>query len=231
MVCNTLIDPVCIITQVFGSAAGGVAGGFLGGIAEAIITGIRWIVVNTATWWIQVPSPDLAGEPAVARIQQWLLPVTAAVAVAAVIAAGARMALQRRASPLLDVTGGLLALAAATTLGTIVPALLLRAGDSWSTWILQTTTGGHFAQRLTGVLSLNGIAAPVIVLVLGIVAIVLSTVQAILMLFRQVSLVVLAGVLPLAAAGSVAPMTRPWIRKVTTWMLALIFYKPAAAAV
>ena len=51
------------------------------------------------------------------------------------------------------------------------------------------------------------------------------------MLFRQAALVILAGVLPLAAAGSVAPMTRGWVRKVAAWMLALIFYKPAAAAV
>jgi hypothetical protein len=51
------------------------------------------------------------------------------------------------------------------------------------------------------------------------------------MLFRQAALIILAGVLPLAAAGSIAPMTRPWVRKVTAWMLALICYKPAAAAV
>ena len=37
--------------------------------------------------------------------------------------------------------------------------------------------------------------------------------------------------LPLAAAGSIAPMTRAWVRKVSAWMLALICYKPAAAAV
>ena len=69
------------------------------------------------------------------------------------------------------------------------------------------------------------------VIVFGIAAIVLSVVQAGLMLFRQAALVILAGVLPLAAAGSVAPMTRGWVRKVAAWMLALIFYKPAAAAV
>ena len=51
------------------------------------------------------------------------------------------------------------------------------------------------------------------------------------MLFRQAALLILAGVLPLAAAGSIAPMTRTWVRKVTAWMLALICYKPAAAAV
>ena len=51
------------------------------------------------------------------------------------------------------------------------------------------------------------------------------------MLFRQGALVVLAGVLPLAAAGMLTPATRTWFRRVTGWMLALIFYKPAAAAV
>jgi hypothetical protein len=51
------------------------------------------------------------------------------------------------------------------------------------------------------------------------------------MLFRQGALVVLAGALPLAAAGMMTPATRSWFRRVTGWMLALIFYKPVAAAV
>ena len=94
------------------------------------------------------PLPDLAAEPAVTRIQHWLLPITAAVAVGGVIAAGARMALTRRANPLLDVTGGLLTLAAASTLGVTAMTLLLKAGDAWSAWVLQVSTGGHFTQRL-----------------------------------------------------------------------------------
>ena len=201
------------------------------GIAQAITAGVRWIVENTATWWLRIPSPDLANEPAVTRIQQWLLPITVAVAIGGVIAAGARMALTRRANPLLDVTGGLLTVAAASTLGVTAMALLLKAGDAWSAWVLQVSTGGHFTQRLILALDLGGGAAPAVVLICGTIAIFLSLVQAVLMLFRQAALVILAGVLPLAAAGSVAPMTRTWIRKVTAWMLALICYKPAAAAV
>jgi hypothetical protein len=38
-------------------------------------------------------------------------------------------------------------------------------------------------------------------------------------------------VLPLAAAGMLTPATRRWFPRVTGWMLALIFYKPAAATV
>ena len=74
-------------------------------------------------------------------------------------------------------------------------------------------------------------AASGVVIVLGIFAIVMAAIQAVLMLFRQAALVILAGVLPLAAAGTLAPGTRAWFRRVTGWMLALIFYKPAAAAV
>jgi hypothetical protein len=232
MGCNTLIEPACraagdVIKSVTGTAAGGV----LGGIAQAVTAGVNWVVTNTATWWVRIPSPDLTAEPAVTHIQQWLLPITVAVAVGGVIAAGARMALTRRANPLLDVTGGLLTIAAAGTLGLSVVTLLLKAGDAWSTWVLRVSTSGHFIQRLDLTLQFGGAAAPAVVLVFGLVAIVFSLVQAILMLFRQAALLILAGALPLAAAGSIAPMTRTWVRKVTAWMLALICYKPAAAAV
>jgi hypothetical protein len=136
MSCYPLINPSCIVAKVIPPVTNTVTGGVLDGIASAIREGISWIVVNTATWWIQIPSPDLAAEPAVVRIQAWLFPITVAIAAAGVIAAGVRMALTRRANPLLDVSGGLLSLAAAITLGVIVPAVLLRAGDAWSTWVL-----------------------------------------------------------------------------------------------
>ena len=231
MPCNPLTDPACVAGNLIKSATSSVAGDVLSGIAQAVTDGVKWIVTNTATWWLRIPSPNLAGEPAITAMQRWLLPVTAAIAVAGVIAAGARMALTRRASPLLDVTGGLLTLAAASTVGLAGATLLLKAGDAWSAWVLQASTGGHFTQRLTLLLNLGGGAAPAAVLVFGLIAIVLSLVQAVLMLFRQLALIILAGALPLAAAGSIAPMTRAWVRKVSTWMLALICYKPAAAAV
>ena len=232
MPCNTLIEPACRVAgNVIQSMTTSAAGDVLGGIAQAITAGVRWIVENTATWWLRIPSPNLAAEPAVTRIQQWLLPITIAVAIGGVITAGARMALTRRANPLIDVTSGLLTVAAASTLGVTAMTLLLKAGDAWSAWVLQVSTGGHFTQRLILALNLGGAAAPAVVLVCGTIAIFLSLVQAVLMLFRQAALIILAGVLPLAAAGSVAPMTRSWIRKVTAWSLALICYKPAAAAV
>jgi len=239
-VCSALLDPYCLIGQALGSGAGAVAGhvagtaasGALSGIASAVQSGVAYIVANSIDLWVRIPSPDLAGEPAVARIQQWMLPLSAAVAVLGMITAGARMALTRKASPLIDVGSGLFTIAATSAVGVLLPTLLLKAGDAWSDWVLSASAGGQFAARLTGILSAGGPqAAAIVVIVLGITGIVISAIQACLMLFRQGALVILAGVLPLAAAGTLSPATRPWFRKVTSWMLALIFYKPAAAAV
>jgi hypothetical protein len=231
MSCPVLIDPSCVVIgKVSGAVAGTAASDALSGIADAIQSGVAWIVANSIDWWVQVPSPDLATQSAVGRLQQWILPLAVAVAVLGLIIAGGKMALTRKANPLIDAGGGLVIIAATSAIGVLLPTLLLRAGDAWSTWVLNTSTGGQFASRLTNLLTLGG-AASAVVIVLGIVGIIISAIQAVLMLFRQAALIILAGTLPLAAAGTLTSATRAWFKRVTGWMLALIFYKPAAAAI
>jgi len=231
MSCPVLIDPSCVVVvKIVGKAVGSAASGALDGIASAMQSGVAWIVTNSISWWVRVPSPDLAAQPAVGRLQQWILPLAVAVAVFGLIIAGGKMALTRKANPLIDAGSGLVIITATSAIGVLLPSLLLKAGDAWSTWVLQTSTDGQFASRLTSLLTLRG-AAPGVVVVLGIVAIIISAIQAVLMLFRQAALIILAGTLPLAAAGTLSRATRTWFRRVTGWMLALIVYKPAAAAV
>jgi hypothetical protein len=54
---------------------------------------------------------------------------------------------------------------------------------------------------------------------------------ALFMMFREGTVVILAGLTVLAAAGQFTGATRTWLSKVLGWMLALICYKPAAALV
>lgn len=230
MGCHPLTDPACLVGPVVHGTAGAIASGFVSGIAHAIQAGAAWIFATTADWWVQFPSPDLASEPAVGALQRWLLPVTVAVAVGAMLVAGGKMALTRKANPLVDVGSGLVIVAVVSAVGVVLPSLLPKAGDAWSSWVLMASTGGHFASRLTEAVTLTG-TGPGVVIVLGAVGIFVGAIQAVLMLFRQAALLVLAGVLPLAAAGTLTAGTRAWFRRVTGWMLALIFYKPAAAAV
>ena len=79
MSCPVLLEPACLAGKVIGSAAGAAAGtaasDALSGIASAIQSGVAWITANSVSWWVKVPSPDLAAEPAVDRLQQWMLPI------------------------------------------------------------------------------------------------------------------------------------------------------------
>ena len=83
---------------------------------------------QTSTWWVQLPSPDLAGEPAVGQLQQWMLPLTVAVAVLGLIIAGGKMALTRRANPLIDVGSGLAVIAATSAVGVLLPYAAAQGG-------------------------------------------------------------------------------------------------------
>ncbi|MFF4128250.1 hypothetical protein ACFYYP_32395 [Microbispora rosea] len=230
--------------QVLGDLAGTAAKGAVqygvDGLAQAIQYAVSWIITNTVSWWTRIDSPCLVADPAVGcsgpsavdaieRIQQWTLPFAVTVAAVCLLAVAAKIAVTRKTAPLVDAGTGILVILGTGSLGVLLPALLLKAGDEWSSWVLNMSTG-DFSTKLVAVLGLAG-ASPGVVIVLGIAGVVMAAVQAVLMLFRQAALVVLAGMLPLAAAGSMTPLTRPWFRRVTGWMLALIFYKPAAAMV
>ncbi|RAY14981.1 hypothetical protein DPM19_09525 [Actinomadura craniellae] len=235
----TALDPGCVQPREAGrpfgpplpDLVGELGGDALEGVARAMQSAVSWFVSNTASWWVKTPSPDLEAEPAVGFLQHLTQPLTIAVAMTAMLVVAAKLALTRRANPLIDTGSGLAILAATTAIGVVVPNLLLQWGDAWCTWVLNASAQGDFARRMTQVVTFPTGAPAGVVLLLGIVAFLIGIVQAVLLLFRQGALIILAGLLPLAAAGTLTAATRPWFKKVAGWMLALVFYKPAAAAV
>jgi hypothetical protein len=241
MTCPTLTDVGCEIGQAIGNTVGStvsgpvgtaVYSGFMNGVASDVNKALIWLLKNTSTLWLTMPSPGLSGNSAITSVQNLILPITAAIAVGGAIAAGFRMALTRRGGPLLDLMTGLAVMGIVGALGLLAATVLLKAGDAWTTWVLQKSSGGQFEARMQQILSGgNGSTPADVTIILGIIGILVSLVQAALLLFRQAALMVLAGVLPLAAAGAIAPATRTWVRKLAAWLLALTGYKPAAAAV
>jgi hypothetical protein len=84
--------PAAIIPSAASAAARAAANAAVGGLAGSIQDAIATIAKESVAWWINLPSPDLAGDPVVQTLQTWLFPFTAAVAVLSIIAAGGRMA-------------------------------------------------------------------------------------------------------------------------------------------
>ncbi len=215
------LNPLDCIGSAIGSVGDAAAGGVLGAFAAAIKSAVADVVKATLTWWVRQDSLDIASTP-VDRLQHLLLPVTLLVAVGSLMWQGAKMALSRKPDPLWDAGRGLAVLAVVTGVGVTALAGALRAGDSLSSWMLDQATGGQFSQRLVDVLSMTGISGAGTVILLGMVTFFVTLLQWVLLFFRQGSLVVLAGLLPLAAAGSMSPGTRPWLRR-------LVAYKPMVA--
>lgn len=209
-------------------AGGAATDSAVGALADAVRSAVVDIVKATLTWWIHQPSLDVTQAP-IARLQALLLPVTVIVAVGSMMWQGIRMTLSRRPDPLFDIGRGLATLAFVTGAGVALLAGSLRAGDAFSSWVLDQATGGHFADRIVAVLGMAQVTGPGLVILLGIVAFFVTLLQWVLLFFRQGSLVILAALLPLAAAGSMSAGTRPWLRRLLAWLLSIVAYKPMVA--
>lgn len=233
MACDPLV-PVTCVSDVVGDVvegAGDAAATVVGNqFAQAMADGAAWVLDTTVGWWVDVPAVDLTTSPA-EMIRSYVLWLALAVATVGMIWQGIMLMVARRPDPLFGIGRGLFTLALWAALGIVGPAAALRAGDAFASWVLDEATSGQAAERLTSLASLSGITSPGAVIVLGLLLMLSGIVQAIIMIFREGAVVVLAGVVVLAAAGSFTNATRPWMHRVLGWMAALVAYKPIAALV
>lgn len=228
MPCVPAVPVTCVPV---GDAVGAAAGDVLGNaFAEAMRDGASWVVRTTIGWWIEVPAIDLEASPA-ATIRGYVLWLAAAVAVGGAIWQGVVVAVSRRPEPMFTAVRGLFYLALWSAIGIVGPAAALRAGDSFSSWVLDRAAGGQASERLLRLASLSTVDSAGAVIVLGLAMMLLGLAQAVLMMLREGSVVVLSGAVVLAASGSLTQATRPWLPRVLGWMASLICYKPAAALV
>ncbi|MFX7844978.1 hypothetical protein ABTK14_22265, partial [Acinetobacter baumannii] len=68
-----------------------------------------------------------------------------------------------------------------------------------------------------------------LIIILGLIAILATAFQIVLMIARGGMLVILTGILPLSAAATNTEMGKGWFKKNVGWLVAFILYKPAAA--
>ncbi|TDE88152.1 hypothetical protein EXU48_23820 [Occultella glacieicola] len=190
-----------------------------------------------------MPTPTLAafdGEnyipsEAVAFIRDSVWWYTLALAVVAVLIGALRMAWERRGQPLADVLKALVTLVVVSGAGIAAIGLLVTAGDEFSVWVIaRSPEGTDFGQNIVmlgGRLTGNDALGAVMVIAAGTGLLLLSLVQIVLLVFRGAMLVLLAGMLPTAAAFTNTPTGSQWFKKYVGWTIAFILYKPIAALI
>ncbi len=228
-------SPGDIVGDVAGGAANAVAGGAIEKFAEAVSSGVGESVKGLATIWTKVPTVGLGAGETASKLQDNLWWYMGFAAVLSVLIAGGRMAWESRAEPARELGKSLIRLVVVTGAGLAVIRLAVDAGDAFSNWIIGNSGGDSFDKRMTAMLTVitttgNRVGA-IIVIVVGLILILASLAQIVLMIARSGMLVLLAGILPLSASATNTGWGAQWFQKTTGWIIAFILYKPAAAIV
>ena len=211
-------------------AAGGVFDAAVGKIADGFAKAIQLVV----TFWTGVKVPGLsAGSGPVAELRADTAWLTAFIAVVSVLVCAARLALTRSSRPAAEAFKGLLILVVVSGAGVAAVNALVVFGDSYSTWILDRSTNGQLGQRLAVMATVGNTAGlgSGLILIIALLGILASIAQLGLMLVRVGVVTIFAGLLPLAAAGTSTQTGMEYFKRMTSWLLAFVLYKPAAATV
>jgi type IV secretion system protein TrbL len=230
---------VCMGEQRLGNVAAGIADDAINNLAKSIMEGMSQMVTTLSTFWVSMPTVNLASQdgttpsPVVSAVNSELMPWTLALAVLAVILGGIRMIWEQRGAPLKDLLRSLLTLTLVSGLGLGVISILVIAADAFAVAVIERSTDGKgFAESMNILLITNQTGVGVFILiVLGLIGLIASLVQVVLMVVRSGMLVILAGILPTTAAFTNTEMGRQWFQKAVGWTIAFILYKPAAAIV
>ncbi len=165
-------------------------------------------------------------------ITAYLTPITYAVLVLALLFAAGRIAVQQRGEDAREVGYSLLKFVLVTGLGASLVHLGTVAGDMFAKWILDAATHGVEGKTLGfRMLDFSGGLTGPILMFLFILVILAGLVQLVLVYARAVVLVLLVGLLPVAAAAGITRTGKAMLDKYLAWVAAWILWKPVAAIV
>lgn len=224
-----------------GAALEDVANDSVKNMAKAIADAVGQTVQTLGTFWVNVGTPALTSAPGgstgsdpVLFLQNSLYFWTASLAVLSVLVGAGKMMIERRGAPLRDLVRSLATLIVVSGAGVAGVGLLTVAADQFSAWIIKNSTyGTSFNDNITAMLALSATSpiGAIMIILLGLIAILASVMQIVLMIVRGGLLVILTGIFPTAAAFTNTESGRGWFKKCSAWLIAFILYKPAAAII
>ncbi|MDO5722477.1 MAG: hypothetical protein Q4P06_08065 [Actinomycetaceae bacterium] len=213
------------------------AAGAVQDLGNAISSALARALTELSTFWVDIPTVDISvADGARAFIQGSTAWMTVALVMLSIMIAGFKIILERRGEPGVELVKSLLTVVVVAGVSVTGIQLLVDISDEFSVWVLQRAS---VESDLVLLLNPTGLASGVnagmypvaIMIVGGIVGIIASIIQMGLMLLRGVMLIILTGILPLAAAMTNSAWGKEWLTKTVGWLIAFLLYKPAAAII
>lgn len=196
-------------------------------------------VRTVSTFWLSDPSPTVVNSDyqlngTAGFIDANTTWYTMFALVVAIVIVGAKIAWQQRANGFDHILQALLPFILVTGVGGAVVATALEVGDAYSPWVIEKASSGGFADNLNAYLispdATNALGVVGSWILLGAAALA-ALVQMLLMLARGGALVIMVGLWGLSAAASGLEHGKIVFTTFTSWIIAFVLYKPAAATV
>uniref|UniRef100_UPI00389B1845 hypothetical protein n=1 Tax=Pigmentiphaga litoralis TaxID=516702 RepID=UPI00389B1845 len=220
-----------------GDAAKAVAGGTLDQLRDAVIEAWGKSIAWLGTFWVNVDTTPVITPGTVdqqsdvvwwAQNQLWWY--TLVLVVFGILVGAGRLVWEQRKEHLTGIVKQLITFILVTGSGVAVLQLLITGFDELAKALLANATKGTgFAQNVAGMISLTGGLGVLLAILFGVIAVLVSLVQLVMMVFRSGILILLAGGLPTAAAFTNTETGKQWFQRFLSWLIAFTLYKPAAA--
>ncbi|MBF6339746.1 hypothetical protein IU450_28225 [Nocardia abscessus] len=241
-VCDIPLGPQQACEQL-GQAATDAAGSALDDLAGTLMDAFTRLLRMAMTWWTDLPSPQLttAGEEpgaALSAIRDYSSGLQVLLLTTGIMFAAARLALAKRGGVAGEAQESFLMLARAVFASMAFAAVITagtRAGDAFADWVILDASSGDWTgavNRLTqfDADTRSGLGTGVLLLV-GLLGVISTLIQLVMLVVRQALLILVVAVIPLAAAASGTGPGSQAYKKLLSWSLAFVLYKPVGALV
>lgn len=213
--------------------------GFINTLYHGVMDAIGETAKGLGSFWVHTPSVPLTGpDNAVTFMRDTTLWYVGVLMMISVLYAAGQMVWKRDGRPLTDLLASLLKYILVSAASVSAITMLLHAGDEFSAWVIDQSTGSEFGAALTGLMALTaftsvtiGPGLAIFIIVVGIIAILISVIQIGLLIIRSAMAIILVGTLPMAYSATNTQWGKQWSQKHTSWMIAFIAYKPVASLI
>ncbi len=244
------IDPICLIGKGTNLVASKVTNSFLDEVRKSAADATTTILKTLGTFWLNIPSPkvsnlagpELTGAAAPTNLQASgaagvlqgnLGYLTILAAVVGLIVCGARLGMTGRSEHGSEAVKMLVRLVAVTAAGAGIVDILIKAGDVFSPWIIQSATGAPFEQTAPSLLTNEGLLAmtPLLTIIVAIFALFGAGAMVIFMILRGALLIILIAVWPLSASLTGTEQGVQWYKKINAYLIAFVLLRPVASII
>ncbi|WP_157163586.1 hypothetical protein, partial [Nocardia aobensis] len=245
IVCDLPTGPgaVCALKQLGGKAANSAANSAFDSLVDSLVNGMTSGIRFVMTWWVNLPSPQLAastGEPgpALASIRGYTSGLQVLLMIAGILFAAARLAMAKRGGVAGEAQESFLMFARAVFASMMFSALITtgtKAGDAFSNWVINDATGGDLRGAVERLVDNNlrdhSNLGSGVLFVLAILSLISMLVQLAMLVVRQAVLILVVAAIPLAAAAAGTGQGSQAYKRMLSWSLAFVLWKPVGALV